>query len=192
MPAKGVQIDDLSVSVICEPGPDTELLAREVQRTRARVTRIWPMPPRLPDDHDILVCDYTESLTDALPWSPGEAGSALIVVLPACGIYNYELLTSCSPDAVLHRPFRPHMVKTSLMIARNQFLYFKRLQMRIARLDETLRAARDIERAKHIIMQSRSVSESEAYECLRRSAMDRRVTIATMATAIIDSQVVLR
>ena len=78
------------------------------------------------------------------------------------------------------------------MIARNQFLYFKRLQMRIARLDETLRAARDIERAKHIIMQSRSVSESEAYECLRRSAMDRRVTIATMATAIIDSQVVLR
>jgi AmiR/NasT family two-component response regulator len=191
MSASALHLEDLSVSVVCEPGAETELLVRELLRTRARVTRIWPLPQRLPEDYDVLVCDFTQALIGALPWVPGEANSALIAVLPPNDSYDVKLLRDCSPDAVLHRPFAGHMVVTSLVMARSQFLYFRRLQMRVARMDETLRATRDIERAKQILMTTRRMSEEEAYDCLRRNAMDRRLTIAAVATAIVDSQMVL-
>jgi len=191
MPIATSSFKDLSVAVVSDPGSDSDLVAREVQRTRACVTRIWPLPQQLPDDYDILICDYAEALIKVLPWSPGEAKSALIVILPANEYYDVRLLCACSPDAVLHRPLVAHTIETSLTLARNQFLYFKRLQMRIARLDETLRATRDIERAKHILMKMRDMSESDAYEWIRRNAMNRRQTIAAVATAIVDSEKVL-
>ena len=89
------------------------------------------------------------------------------------------------------RPLTANAIATALALARNQFLYFRRLQMRIARLDETLRATRDIERAKQILMKARDLSEAEAYEWMRRNAMNRRQTIAAVATAIVDSHMVL-
>ena len=185
------QFKDLSVAVVCEPDSETDFLARELLRTRASVTRIWPLPQRLPEDYDALFCDLGRSLIDALPWDPGEATSALVAVLPPSESCDAKLLCDCSPDAVLHRPFTANAVVTSLVLARNQFLYFRRLQMRIARMDETLRAARDIERAKQILMQTRSMSEEQAYDCLRRNAMDRRLTIAAIASAIVDSHMLL-
>ena len=185
------QCKDLSISVVCEPGTETELLVRELLRTRARVARIWPLPQRLPDDYDALFCDFSEALIQALPWVPGEASSPLVVVLPANNSYDLKLLCDCSPDAVLHRPIVSHTVLTSLIMARNQFLYIRRLQMRITRMDETLRAARDIERAKHILMTSRCISEEEAYEYIRRNAMNRRLTIAAVARAIVDFDMVV-
>lgn len=191
MAVDAASFEDLSVAVVCDPAQDRDLVAREVQRTRASVTRIWPLPQQLPDDYDVLVCDYGASLINALPWSPGEAKAALVVILPANHHYDLRLLCDCSPDAVVQRPLAANMITTALALARNQFLYFKRLQMRIARLDETLRATRDIERAKHILMKRRDMSESEAYEWMRRNAMDRRQTIAAIATAIVDSQMVL-
>lgn len=191
MPLAAQSFDDLSVAVVCDPDPERDLVAREVQRTRASVTRIWPMPQRLPEDYDILICDYSDGLINALPWSPGEAASALVVILPAKEHYDVRSLCDCSPDTVLHRPLTAKSIATALALARNQHLYFKRLQMRIARLDETLRAARDIERAKHILMKMRDMDESEAYEWMRRNAMDRRQTVAAIATAIVDSHMVL-
>jgi AmiR/NasT family two-component response regulator len=191
MPLAAPSYEDLSVAVVSDPGSDLDLLAREVQRTRASVTRIWPMPQQLPDDYDVLICDYGASLINALPWSPGEANSALVVILPTGEHYDVRLLCDCSPDAVLHRPLTANAIATALVLARNQFLYFRRLQMRIARLDETLRATRDIERAKQILMKARDLSEAEAYEWMRRNAMNRRQTIAAVATAIVDSHMVL-
>ena len=185
------QFKNLSISVTCEPGTELDLLIRELQRTRASVVRIWPLPQRLPEDHDVLFCEYTDTLVHALPWVPGEASSALVVILPATDSYNLKLLCDCSPDAVLYRPFAAHMIHSCLSIARNQHLYFRRLQMRIARMDETLRATRDIERAKHILMTSRSMSEEEAYDCMRRNAMDRRLSIAAVARAIVDFQMIV-
>lgn len=191
MPGDQPIFQDLKISVICQPVPEGELLTRELQRTRAQVTVSWPQPERLPEGYDVVYCEYFPGLVHTLPWAPGEASSALVVVLFPDAPYELKAVCDCSPDAVLHAPFAPREVTTSLVIARDRFQYIKRLQKRIDRLDETLRSTRQIERAKQILMASRDMNEQEAYDYLRRNAMKRRVSIAVLATAVVDSDMLL-
>jgi len=191
MPAEQPIFQDLKISVTCQPNSEGELLTRELQRTRAQVTVSWPQPERLPEGYDVIYCEYFPGLVHTLPWAPGEATSALVVVLFPDVPYDLKAVCNCSPDAVLHSPFAPREVTTSLVIARDRFQYIKRLQKRIDRLDETLRSTRQIERAKQILMSSRDMNEQEAYDYLRRNAMKRRVSIAVLATAVVDSDMLL-
>lgn len=177
----------LTIAVAARRDEDGEALIRELQRTRAQVRHVWPVPERLPDDADVLYCDLAPGLPDRLPWVPGEPKSALVVVLPRMPSPDLDLLYNAAPDAVLHRPFAPGAVLTSLLLAHSQFRYGQRLRGRIEKLDETLRTMRSVERAKSILMSARSMREDEAYHFLRRQAMARRVPISAVASAIVDS-----
>jgi AmiR/NasT family two-component response regulator len=168
-----------------------ETLVRELLRTRARVRRLWPLPARLPDDTDVIFCDLVPELRQCLPWVPGQPTAALVVIMPQAQPPDLTLLRHCSPHAVLHHPLTAAAVVTSLALAQAQFLYERRLRQRIDKLDETVRAFRTVERAKAILMQTRSLGEEEAYHFIRRQAMNRRVSISAVATAIVDSHGVL-
>lgn len=168
-----------------------DALVRELQRSRSRVRRIWPLPARLPDDVDVIFCELVPELPLCLPWVPGQPAAALVAIMAAVQAPDLKLLRNCAPHAVLHRPFTGHMVLTSLALARAQFLYERRLRTRIDKLDDTLRAFRSVERAKSILMQTRQIDEDEAYHFMRRQAMKRRISISAVAVAIVDSYDVL-
>jgi AmiR/NasT family two-component response regulator len=78
------------------------------------------------------------------------------------------------------------------LLARSNFKYEKRLQTKISRLEETLRVFRKVEQAKLILMRQRTIGENEAYEYLRRQAMNKRVSVATVASAIVDANALLK
>ena len=71
----GRAFDRITVSGFPENHPEWEL-----QRHRARVRRIWPLPDKFPGDADVILADYAEGMIDRLPWMPGEARSAVIVL----------------------------------------------------------------------------------------------------------------
>ena len=70
---------EIVVAVAPESGADQ--LVRDLQRARAKVRRLWPMPDKLPSDADVLVVEFSDRLTDRLPWTPGESRSAGVVAL---------------------------------------------------------------------------------------------------------------
>lgn len=181
------EISSLEILVAVAAENDGEQLARELSRTRSSVRRIWPLPPNLPRAVDVMFCDLVRELPHCLPWVPGRPSAALVVVTQAVQSPPFKLLRNCAPHAVLHRPFTSGTVLTSLALARAQFLYEQRLQTRIDKLDETLRAFRSVERAKNILMDKRHLAEEEAYHFMRRQAMSQRVSIGAVAAAIIDS-----
>jgi AmiR/NasT family two-component response regulator len=185
------EMSDLDIVAAVRPDDEGDTLARELQRTRSRVRRLWPLPPRLPEDADVIFCEFVPELPQCLPWVPGQPTAALIAVMSAVQAPDLKLLRNCAPHAVLHRPFTAPTVLTSLALARAQFLYERRLRSRIDKLDETLRAFRSVERAKAIVMQTRKLDEDEAYHFMRRLAMNRRVSINAVAAAIVDSNDVL-
>jgi AmiR/NasT family two-component response regulator len=185
------EMSDLDIVAAVRPDDEGDALARELQRTRSRVRRLWPLPPRLPEDADVIFCEFVPELPQCLPWVPGQPTAALIAVMSAVQAPDLKLLRNCAPHAVLHRPFTAPTVLTSLALARAQFLYERRLRSRIDKLDETLRAFRSVERAKAIVMQTRKLDEDEAYHFMRRLAMNRRVSINAVAAAIVDSNDVL-
>lgn len=185
--AIAAELANLAVTVATRRDEDGELLIRELQRARVQVRHLWPVPDRLPEDMDVLYCDLAPGLPDRVPWVPGEPKAALVAIIPRMPPPDLDLLTNSAPDAVLHKPFAPNAVLTSLLIARSQFRYGLRLRGRIEKLDETLRTMRSVERAKAILMSTRSMREDEAYHFLRRQAMARRVPISAVASAIVDS-----
>ena len=185
------EAERLSVLVAAERDAQVDLLVRELRRTGSHVVHLYPVTEQLPVEHDVILADICLPLSDQLPWVPGEASAALILLLPETGQHSLKKLLSCCPDAVLHRPFQPSAIQTSLVLARNQFLFIRRLRSRIARLDENIKATHNIELAKTIIMDRRRVGEDEAYAYLRSQAMERRTTVASFASHIVDSRELL-
>lgn len=185
------QLSQLDIVLYCEPDAEGRNLLRHLQRTRAAVRHIWPLPEVVGENANVVLVDYVRDLARRLAWVPGEATAALIVLLPQTGQYDIDELRQALPDSVLFRPYHPHAIDVALSLALDHFSYGKRQRMRIARLDENIKALRDIEKAKHVIMTRKSLGENDAYRLLREMAMERRMTIAEIAKKLIDSSDVL-
>ncbi|AUC96246.1 ANTAR domain-containing protein [Bradyrhizobium sp. SK17] len=181
------ELADLSAVVVAPVDDQIGMLMRELQRFRMRVRQVWPMPESVPADADVVYCEYSSDLARRLPWIPGDARSALVVILPATEAVQADALCHATPNAVLPRPFTPNAVLSSLVLARSQFGYERRLRSKIEKLDDNLRSMRTVERAKAILMATRQMPETEAYGFIRRQAMDRRVSASAVAAAIVDS-----
>lgn len=182
---------DLDIAVFTARDEAGEQLLRELQRTRARVQHIWPIPELIPTSYDVIYCDLLNDLPQRLPWLPGKPEAALVVIAATTQLLDLTLLHNCAPHAVVHQPVTAQAVLASLLVGRGHFLYERRLRGRVDKLDDNLRTMRSVERAKAILMQSRRISEEEAYQYLRRRAMERRVTIGALANVIVDSQELL-
>lgn len=181
------ELAGLVVVVVAPEDDQTSFLLRELQRYRTRASRIWPMPESIPSDADVVYCAYSHDLARRLPWIPGDARSALVVILPTEDPIQADALFNSTPDAVLSRPFTGNVILASLVIAHSQFRYEQRLRTKIEKMDENLRSMRTVERAKAILMATRRMAENEAYSFIRRQAMDRRVSASAVASAIVDS-----
>jgi two-component system, response regulator / RNA-binding antiterminator len=181
------ELADLSAVVVAPVDDQIGMLLRELQRFRMRVRQVWPMPESVPADADVVYCEYSPDLARRLPWIPGDARSALVVILPVTEAIHADALCNATPNATLPRPFTPNAVLSSLVLARSQFGYERRLRSKIEKLDDNLRSMRTVERAKAILMATRQMPETEAYGFIRRQAMDRRVSASAVAAAIVDS-----
>lgn len=182
---------DLNVALIVELDSDGEALLRELQRLRHTVRHIWPVPAQIPENFDLVLCTLVDDLPRRIPWLPGEPAAALVLVDRGRDPLNLKLIHNCAAHGLIHYPVTARSTVSSLVMAREHFLYEQRLRGRIEKLDESLRTMRTVERAKAIVMQVKRMSEEEAFNHLRNQAMERRVTIGAVANAIIDSHELL-
>jgi AmiR/NasT family two-component response regulator len=187
----GRDFGHLNIAVLAENSPGIDTLIRELQRTRARVTHIWPPPASYPIDYDVIFSELVEDLPGRLPWTPGEPSCALIVLLEDDRSLNAPTLRNCTPHGFVSLPVRPNDLVAALVIGLSQFQYEKRLRSRIDKLDDYIRAIRSVERAKNVIMVRKQLNEDEAYHFLRRQAMARRISIGELALAIVDTDEML-
>jgi AmiR/NasT family two-component response regulator len=181
----------LSVAVVADRDQTIEPLIRSLQKRRADVRHVWPPPEQYPTTHDVIFGALVPDLPMRLPWLPGAAECALIVVLPSAAPVDLRLLRNCAAHAVLNVPAPDPAVDVALAMAVDLFGYEQRLSTRIAKLDENLRTMRTVERAKTILMTGRGLSEEAAYEYLRTQAMVKRVSIGRLSVALVDSEELL-
>lgn len=178
---------ELNIAVMVERDDHGEFLIRELQRQRVTVRHIWPLPSQIPLQYDAIFCALSADLPQRIPWVPGEPSSALILVDDGKAPLNLKLIHNCAAHGLLHYPATSRVIQSVLMLAREHFQYERRLRGRIDKLDENLRTMRVVERAKVLLIRLKNLTEDEAYNFLRKQAMEKRVTIAAVATAVIDS-----
>ena len=77
------------------------------------------------------------------------------------------------------------------MLARSAHGYARRLQGKVQKLEETLKARRDVDKAVKILVALKKIGETEAYELIRQQATQKRLSMAQIAATIIGAQEVL-
>jgi response regulator NasT len=80
----------------------------------------------------------------------------------------------------------PARVKSIVEVAVARFGEHQRLRAELSEANLRLSERKLVERAKGILMKSRGVSEDEAYQALRRMAMDRGKRLGEIAQQLID------
>lgn len=83
--------------------------------------------------------------------------------------------------------FAPHRIRSILDLAIRRFAAFSRLQTDLADARSRLADREAIDSAKRILMQSRRLSEPEAYAELRKAAMNQGRRIADIAEAVVTA-----
>ncbi|WP_448953269.1 ANTAR domain-containing response regulator [Labrys neptuniae] len=181
------KLADLEVVVVAEPSEDLKFLSRELHALKMRVRQIWPAPNLMPQAADLLICDYSADLAQRFAWLPGTPPAALLILLPRGGEIAIDPLVAAVPDAVLALPATPSAIRANLMLAINQFRFGQRMRAKVERLEDNIRSLRLVERAKAIMMAKKHIGDADAYQAIRQLAMTKRVPVATIAAAIVDS-----
>ena len=82
---------------------------------------------------------------------------------------------------------QPHRIRPILQTAVARFQAYQELRRELAETKNTLAERKILERAKGILMKQRGISEDEAYQILRKSAMNRNKRIIEMAENLITA-----
>jgi two-component system, response regulator PdtaR len=170
---------------------DGDELLRQLKRIGCQVDLIWPAPPSISEEVEVVYFLLDPGQASAMNWRTSELRVTMIAIIDFENPTILKELLDINADGVLVRPIRPGGVLSTLVLASSHRSYEDRLLGKVAKLEETLKARREIEKATRIIMKLRDLSEGDAYEFIRRQATAKRISTAAIATSIINAQTIL-
>lgn len=177
-----------SVAVVYPPGEDRDVLLEQIKRIGCRLTVVWPFPPAPPAGVDVVMFQVSQELEGSSAWRATEVPATMIALSDYESPTNLKLLLDTHAHGVITRPFRSSGVLSTLVLARSAQGFQERLQAKVRKLEETIRARRQIEKALRVLMDDLGVNEQQAYEHMRSRATSLRVTVAEVSAMVIDAQ----
>lgn len=185
------KLRDLKVGVVHPRDVDGDNLIRQIQRIGCRVKHFWPSPEYLNEKIDVIFFWMNQEVSVNHPLLADERTFALIAII---GDENPTLLDSViavNVNGIINKPIRPFGILATLANAYTVFRYENRLLNRIEKLDNNLKTRRIVEQAAKILSVKLSVEADEAYAVIRREAMNKQISLADMANAIIQAEGIL-
>ena len=177
----------ISVVVVYPPGEDRDVLLEQIKRIGCRLTIVWPFPPTPPVGADVVMFQVSQELEGSSGWRATEVSSTLIALSDYESPTNLKLLLDTHAHGVITRPFRSSGILSTLVLARSAQGFQGRLQSKVRKLEETIKARRQIEKALRVLMDDQGMNEQQAYEHMRSRATKLRVTVAEVSAMIIDA-----
>ncbi len=182
----------LRVVVFHPSDQDGEEIIRQLQRIGCQVKAFWPPLEKLPDEVDLVfLAVRPEVIGQDFPWLKAEETPPLIAVVNYENPTVVEAVIKVDAHGVLASPVKSFGLLTSMVVARQLAAKEKEQARHIDRLEQRLAGIRRLTKAKAILMQTRAITEEQAYEIIREQAMSKRVTIEEIATAIINAKEIL-
>lgn len=175
------------VLVIHPADDELDELVRHLKRVGCQMRVAWPPPSALPPDVDVVFFAISPAgHAVALPKSP-DAEPALIAIVDFENPVALKNLLDCNAHSFISKPIRASGIVSSLVMARSLHGYQNRLLAKVAKLEETLRSRREIERATRILMEAKGLSEEKAYQLIRGQATAQRLAMGVVARSIITA-----
>ncbi len=186
------EIRDCKVVVLHPPDDDRVVLSHQLRRIGCRVSETWSVEDASLNEADAIYFLANPDQSPDLKRLSDKHDSALIAVVSYESPLVLQAITNIGVHGVVTKPVRSIGVFANLITALSIFKYEGRLNARIAKLDETLKARRMVERATRILAEHQSITEDHAYAMIRTEAMSKQVTITEMANSIINTDEIFK
>lgn len=191
-PAALKDLRSLRVAVFHPDDNDGQQLTQQLQRIGCQVQAYWPPLPALPSELDVIFLSVRpDSIDYGYEWAQREDGPPVIAIVTYENPTIVEAVLRLGARAVLPSPVRSFGLLSTLVIARQTDTDAKQLHKRVRKLEAKLQGMRHIAEAKDILMRTRGISETQAYDLIREQAMTKRVTTEDIASAIVHANDVL-
>src|SRR5467141_806481 len=187
-------IEDLRgarVLVVHPRDVEGDALIDQLKRIGCNVRGMWPPPAELPNDVDTVFHLVETAETPAFVASASDDGPTFVAIVDYENPTVLRRLLDSNAHGVINKPIRPFGILSSLVLARSLRGYTRRLESKVQKLEETLKARRDVDKAVKILVGLKKISEFEAYELIRQQATQKRLTMAEIAASIISAQEML-
>ncbi len=184
----------LRILLLHPKSDEGEELLRHLNRIGCQVQTSWPPPNEVPPDIDVVflaVRPIVEGEID-FDWNADEPPAVLIAVVDYENPVVVEKVLRLKAQAVVGLPLRPFGVLANLLLSLTNHKREQRLRGHVKRMAAKLKANRDIDKAKAILISTHRISEEKAYEIIRDQAMNKRTTIEAIASSIINASEALR
>jgi AmiR/NasT family two-component response regulator len=169
---------------------ECDALILQLQRIGCAVRQVWPPPVTLPSDVDTVFHLVESADTPAFAATP-EDGPTLIAIVEYENPTMLKRLLDSNAHGVVNKPIRSFGILSAIVLARSLHRYAQRLNVKVRKLEDTLKARRDVDKAVKILVSLKKISETDAYELIRNQATQKRLSMAQIATTIIGAQELL-
>jgi len=178
----------LKVVVIHPQDQDGEELLAQLQRIGCDVQVCWPRLDSLPCDTGLVVMAMRpETLSVDYPWLGTSTSPPVIPVVTYENPITIEAVLRLNAFATIPSPVRSFGLLTAIAVALTQFKASRARERYIERLEQKQAKVRVIQQATRIVMDSRGMSEGDAYQLLRSQAMLKREQIETVSGDIVKA-----
>jgi AmiR/NasT family two-component response regulator len=178
----------ICVAVVYPPGEDRDVVVQQLQRIGCRLKIVWPFPPEPPSEADVIFFWVSQDLEDKGLWTASAVDAALVALSDYESPTTLKLLLDTHAHGVITKPFRSTGILSTLVLARSSQSFQQRLQGKIDKLEMTMKSRRQIEKAIRMLVDHQRMTEAQAYEHMRSRATSLRVTVAEVATMLIEAQ----
>lgn len=145
---------------------------------------------RMADDlePDVIVMDIKMPKLDGISAAEKLSEKKIPVVL-LTAFSQQELVTravEAGALAYITKPFKPADLLPAIQIALARNEEIVALEQEISDLSDRLETRKLMDRAKGLLMSKMKLSEPEAFRWIQKASMDRRLSMAQVAKAVID------
>jgi response regulator NasT len=138
---------------------------------------------------DVVFMDVAMPRRDGLSAAEEIIADGLAPVVMVTAFSQRETIQRASAAGVLGylvKPFGRADLAPAIEVAVARWQQMRELQEQVAGLRERQEAREVVDRAKRRLEESLGLTEPEAFAWLRRAAMDRRITLAEVAAAVVS------
>lgn len=141
---------------------------------------------------DVAFLDIAMPQRDGLSAAEEIAGEDLCAVVMVTAFSQRDVSTKAAEAGAVGyivKPFTMADLDPALALAMARWQQIQDLKAQVATLGDRASSRETVERAKALLQAGHGMSEPQAFAWLRRAAMDRRVTLAEAASALLAGQV---
>jgi len=167
-----------------EPGQDTYVVVGEAADGEIAIQLAEQLRP------DLVIMDIKMPVLDGISAAEQITARRLAPVVILTAFSQRELVqraSSAGAMAYLVKPFTKADLVPAIEIAVSRFAEVTALEKEIGSLRDRLEMRKLLDRAKGLLQAQRGMTEPEAFRWIQKTAMDRRMTMRTLAQEILGN-----